>query len=90
MTDLTSTDHVALPPVTDPTTAALVDDAQRAFIISKVTFVDALAELCTVTGGNIDDLMTALALDPRCGWLPAPGSEHPKGPMPEFKFPGKP
>ena len=53
--------------VTDFATAELVKVAANAFLATKISFINAMAEVCEATGGDVTELSRALALDPRIG-----------------------
>ncbi|WP_313503840.1 UDP-glucose dehydrogenase family protein [Corynebacterium variabile] len=53
--------------VTDLTTAELVKVSANAFLATKISFINAVADLCEATGGDVSVLSTALGLDPRIG-----------------------
>lgn len=53
--------------VTDPATSELVKVAANAFLATKVSFANALAELCEAAGGDVLTLTKALGYDPRIG-----------------------
>lgn len=53
--------------VTDFATAELVKVSANAFLATKISFINAMAEVCEATGGDIVTLSTALGLDPRIG-----------------------
>lgn len=53
--------------VTDFATAELVKVSANAFLATKISFINAMAEVCEATGGDIATLSTALGLDPRIG-----------------------
>jgi UDPglucose 6-dehydrogenase len=53
--------------VTDLATAELVKSAANAFLATKITFANAMAELCDVTGADVVTLADALGLDRRIG-----------------------
>ena len=53
--------------VTDFATAELVKVAANAFLATKISFINAMAEVCEATGGDIVTLSAALGLDPRIG-----------------------
>lgn len=53
--------------VTDFATAELVKVAANAFLATKISFINAMAEVCEATGGDILTLSTALGMDPRIG-----------------------
>lgn len=53
--------------VTDFATAELVKVAANAFLATKISFINAMAEVCEATGGDIVTLSKALGMDPRIG-----------------------
>lgn len=53
--------------VTDLTTAELVKIAANAFLATKISFINAMAEICEVTRGDVKLLAEALGHDPRIG-----------------------
>jgi len=53
--------------VTDPATAELVKIAANAFLATKISFINAMAEVCEVTGADVLGLADALGRDPRIG-----------------------
>ncbi len=53
--------------VTDLATAELVKSAANAFLATKITFANAMAELCDLTGADVVTLADALGLDDRIG-----------------------
>ena len=53
--------------VTDFATAQLVKVSANAFLATKISFINAMAELCEATGADVTQLSAALALDPRIG-----------------------
>jgi len=53
--------------VTDVVTAELVKSSANAFLATKVSFINAVAELCEVTGGDVVALAEAMGLDGRIG-----------------------
>ncbi|WP_322760817.1 UDP-glucose/GDP-mannose dehydrogenase family protein [Frankia sp. Cr2] len=53
--------------VADYPTAELVKLASNAFLATKISFINAMAEICEVTGGDITDLSSALSYDSRIG-----------------------
>lgn len=53
--------------VTDLTTAELAKGAANAFLATKISFINAMADICAVTGGDIATLAQSLGLDPRIG-----------------------
>ena len=53
--------------VTDLATAQLVKVAANAFLATKISFINAMAEVCEVTGGDVTMLSKALSYDERIG-----------------------
>jgi UDPglucose 6-dehydrogenase len=53
--------------VTDLPTAELVKVAANAFLATKISFINAMAEVCETTGADVMHLSGALGLDPRIG-----------------------
>ncbi len=53
--------------ITGLETAELVKTAANAFLATKVSFINAMAELCDVTGGDVSELADAIGLDTRIG-----------------------
>jgi len=53
--------------VTDFATAELVKVAANAFLATKISFINAMAEVCEVTGADVKQLSTALSYDDRIG-----------------------
>ncbi len=53
--------------VTDFATAELVKVAANAFLATKISFINAMAEVCEVTGGDVTMLSRALSFDSRIG-----------------------
>jgi UDPglucose 6-dehydrogenase len=53
--------------VTDLATAELVKVAANAFLAAKLTFINTMADLCALIGGDVTALAAALGLDPRIG-----------------------
>jgi len=52
---------------TDFATAELVKVAANAFLATKISFINAMAEVCEATGGDVLGLARALSYDPRIG-----------------------
>ncbi|WP_122816539.1 UDP-glucose dehydrogenase family protein [Nocardioides pantholopis] len=52
---------------TDLTTAQLVKVAANAFLATKISFINAMAEMCEATGGDVTDLADAIGRDARIG-----------------------
>jgi UDPglucose 6-dehydrogenase len=53
--------------VTDFATAELVKVAANAFLATKISFINAMAEICEATGADVTQLASALSHDPRIG-----------------------
>ena len=53
--------------VTDFATAELVKVAANAFLATKISFINAMAEVCEATGADVTALADALGHDPRIG-----------------------
>ncbi len=53
--------------VTDLATAELVKAAANAFLSTKISFINAMAEVCEAAGGDVMALSRALSHDPRIG-----------------------
>jgi UDPglucose 6-dehydrogenase len=52
---------------TDLTTAELVKVAANSFLATKISYINAMAEVCEATGGDVHQLAGALAFDSRIG-----------------------
>jgi UDPglucose 6-dehydrogenase len=52
---------------TDPVTAELVKGAANAFLATKVSFINAMADICVKTGGDVATLADAVGMDARIG-----------------------
>jgi UDPglucose 6-dehydrogenase len=62
--------------VTDPATAETIKYASNAFLATKVSFVNALANLCEAVGADVRDVVLGMGYDPRIGFeflKPGPG-----------------
>lgn len=55
--------------ITDMATAQLVKVAANAFLATKISFINAMAEICEVTGGDVTQLAVAIGHDDRIGKL---------------------
>ena len=53
--------------IADFATAQLVKVAANAFLATKISFINAMAEVCEVTGGDVKKLSEALSYDTRIG-----------------------
>ena len=52
---------------TDPATAELVKAAANSFLATKISYINAMAEICEATGADVNQLATALSYDNRIG-----------------------
>ena len=52
---------------TDRATAQLVKVAANSFLATKISFINAMAELCEATGADVTRLADAIGFDPRIG-----------------------
>ena len=59
-----STDRLVL---TDPETAELIKHAANAFLATKISFINMLADMCDATGADVTEVARGLGLDPRIG-----------------------
>lgn len=53
--------------VTTPETAEITKYAANAFLATKITFINEIANLCEAAGGNVQDVARAMGLDGRIG-----------------------
>lgn len=53
--------------VTDQATAELVKVAANSFLATKISYINAMAEICETTGADVSDLANALSYDSRIG-----------------------
>ena len=53
--------------ITDLETAELVKVSANAFLATKISFINAMAEVCERTGADVTQLADAIGLDPRIG-----------------------
>lgn len=53
--------------VTDRETAELVKTAANAFLATKISFINAMAEICEATGADVTELADAIGYDARIG-----------------------
>ncbi|WP_433374936.1 UDP-glucose dehydrogenase family protein [Actinoplanes sp. CA-142083] len=66
--DLAATEDRDVPLVTtDFATAELVKVAANAFLATKISFINAMAEVCEVAGADVTQLARAIGYDPRIG-----------------------
>ncbi len=62
--------------ITDPATAELIKYASNAFLATKVSFVNVIANLCEALGADASDVVRGMGHDPRIGseyLQPGPG-----------------
>src|SRR5262249_14675743 len=60
--------------ITDPASSETIKYACNAFLATKVSFVNAVAQLCDAVGADAVDVIRGMAYDPRIGGDPlAPG-----------------
>jgi UDPglucose 6-dehydrogenase len=52
---------------TDVATAELIKHASNAFLATKISFINSVAEVCERTGADVEAVATAMGLDPRIG-----------------------
>lgn len=66
--DLAATEDREVPVVvTDFATAELVKVAANAFLATKISFINAMAEVCEAAGGDVTLLARSIGFDPRIG-----------------------
>ncbi|MFD7907360.1 UDP-glucose dehydrogenase family protein [Kitasatospora sp. NPDC059747] len=53
--------------VTDIATSELIKGAANAFLATKISFINAMAELCELTGADVQEIALALGYDHRIG-----------------------
>lgn len=53
--------------VTDYSTAELVKAAANSFLATKISFINAMAEVCEAAGANVTELAEAIGMDDRIG-----------------------
>ncbi len=53
--------------VTDLTTAELIKHASNAFLATKISFINMIADMCEVSGADVTEVEAGLGLDPRIG-----------------------
>ena len=53
--------------MTSPETAEIIKYASNAFLATKITFINEVANLCEATGGNVQHVAKAMGMDGRIG-----------------------
>ncbi|MEM6782087.1 MAG: UDP-glucose/GDP-mannose dehydrogenase family protein [Pseudomonadota bacterium] len=53
--------------ITQPETSEIIKYAANAFLATKITFINEIANLCEVAGGDVQDVARAIGLDGRIG-----------------------
>jgi len=53
--------------LTDITSAEVIKYAANAFLVTKISFINEIANLCEAADANIDDVAKGIGLDPRIG-----------------------
>ena len=53
--------------VTDVNTAEIIKHASNAFLSTKISFINMVADLCEATEANVQDVARGLGMDPRIG-----------------------
>ena len=53
--------------VTDVNTAEIIKHASNAFLSTKISFINMVADLCDATGADIGDVAKGMGMDPRIG-----------------------
>src|SRR2546423_13527756 len=53
--------------VTDLATAELIKHASNAFLATKISFINLVADACERTGADVEAVATAMGFDPRIG-----------------------
>jgi len=53
--------------ITDITSAETIKYASNAFLVTKISFINEMANLCEAVGADIDDVAHGIGLDPRIG-----------------------
>jgi UDPglucose 6-dehydrogenase len=62
--------------VTDPASAEMIKNASNAFLATKITFINAVANLCEAVNADVRDVALGMGYDPRIGpefLQPGPG-----------------
>ncbi|MFJ5103112.1 UDP-glucose dehydrogenase family protein [Streptomyces sp. NPDC088554] len=53
--------------VTDPTTAEVAKSAANAFLAAKISYINAMAEVCEITGADVNQVAYVMGVDKRIG-----------------------
>ena len=53
--------------ITDPASAETIKYASNAFLATKISFINEIANICDLVGADVSEVATALGLDPRIG-----------------------
>lgn len=53
--------------VTDVSTAELIKHSSNAFLATKISFINSVAEICEATGADVETVAVGMGLDPRIG-----------------------
>ena len=53
--------------LTDPVSAELIKYGTNAFLALKISFINEIAHLCELTGGDVDAVADGMGMDPRVG-----------------------
>ncbi|SDK69553.1 UDP-glucose dehydrogenase family protein [Streptomyces indicus] len=53
--------------VTDPATAEVIKSAANSFLATKISFINAMAEVCTLAGADVRSVAHAIGIDHRIG-----------------------
>jgi UDPglucose 6-dehydrogenase len=53
--------------VTDPATAEVLKSAANAFLSTKISYINAMAEICEITGADVATVAHGIGIDPRIG-----------------------
>ncbi|WP_320777701.1 UDP-glucose/GDP-mannose dehydrogenase family protein [Streptomyces sp. CRN 30] len=53
--------------VTDPATAEVLKSAANAYLSTKISYINAMAEVCEITGADVATVAYGIGIDPRIG-----------------------
>ncbi len=53
--------------VTDPATAEVLKSSANAFLATKISYINAMAEVCEITGADVATVAYGIGIDPRIG-----------------------